>query len=46
MLRNVMGWGGGVSAFSEKTFYEGVGFNVIGVTRGWVGDKFPGKSVM
>ena len=34
--------GGGVSAFPEKR-YEGVRFNVISVTRGWVGVKFPGK---
>ena len=36
MLRNAVGGGGGggVSAFTEKS-----------VTRGWVGVKFPGKSV-
>ena len=39
-----MGGGtGGVSAFPEKKRYEGVRFNVISVTRGWVGFKFPGK---
>ena len=41
MLRNAMG---GVS-FPKKMRYEGVRFNVISVTRGWVGVKFPGKSV-
>ena len=29
--------------FSGKKRYEGVRFNVITVTRGWVGVKFPGK---
>ena len=33
---------GGVK-FSGKKCYEGVRFNVISVTRGWVGVKFPGK---
>ena len=37
-----MGVGGGVK-FSEKLRYEGVIFNVISVTRGWVGVQFPGK---
>ena len=32
-------WGGG------GVRYEGVRFNVISVTRGWVGVKFPDKSV-
>ena len=32
-----------VSAFPEKKRYEGVRFNVINVTRGMVGVKFPGK---
>ena len=38
MLRNADGGGGGVT-FSRKKRYEGVRFNVIGVTRsrGWVG---------
>ena len=44
MLRNVMGGGGG--QLSQKKLYEGVRFNVISVTKGWVGVKFPGKSVM
>ena len=33
---------GGVT-FSGKKHYEGVRYNVISVTRGWVGVKFPGK---
>ena len=33
---------GGVK-FSEKLRYEGVIFNFICVTRGWVGVQFPGK---
>ena len=44
-LRNAVG-GGGMSAFPEKKRYEGARFNVITVTRGWVGVKFPGKNVM
>ena len=40
MLRNAVGGGGGVSAFKR---YEDVRLNVISVTRGWVGVKFPGK---
>ena len=42
MSRNAEGSGGGVS-FLGKERYEGVPFNVISVTRGWVGVKFPGK---
>ena len=40
------GWWWGVS-FPRKKRYEGVRFNVISVTRGWValGIKFPGKSI-
>ena len=39
VLRNAVGGGGGwVSAFPEKSVT-----NVISVTRGWVGVKFPGK---
>ena len=41
MLRNAVGVG--VSAFLEKKRYEGVRFNVISVTRGWVGVNVPGK---
>ena len=41
VLRNAMGVG--VSAFLEKTRYDGVRFNVISITRGCVGVKFPGK---
>ena len=29
--------------FSGKKRYEGVRFNVISITRGWVGVQFPGK---
>ena len=43
MLRNVDGVGG--VRFSGKKRYEGVRFNVISVTRGWVGSNFQGKSV-
>ena len=32
----------GVYIFWKKR-YEGVRYNVISVTRGWVGVKFPGK---
>ena len=35
-----MGWG---VSFSGKNRYEGVMFNVISVTRGWVGVQFPEK---
>ena len=41
VLRNAYG---GVT-FSGKKRYEGVRFNVISVTRGWVGVQFPEKSV-
>ena len=41
MLRNADG-GGGVR-FSGKKCYEGVMFNVISVTRGWVGVQFAEK---
>ena len=43
MLRNA-GVGGGINFSGEKR-YEGVMFNVISVTRGWVGVEFPEKSV-
>ena len=37
-------WGmGGVSAFPEKKRYEVIQFNVISVTRGWMGVQFPEK---
>ena len=45
VLRNADGGGRGVT-FSGKKRYEGVRFNVISVTRGWVGVQFPEKSVM
>ena len=35
--------GGGVSNLSGQKRYEGVRFNVISVTRGWVGVQFPSK---
>ena len=41
---NAAGGGGGVR-FSGKKRYDGVRFNVIGVTRGWVGSNFQKKSV-
>ena len=41
MLRNAVG--GGDISFPGKKRYEGVRFNIISVTRGWVGVKFPGK---
>ena len=37
-----MGVGGGVR-FSGKKRYEGIMFNVISVTRGWVGVQFAEK---
>ena len=43
MLRNAVGVGGGGVSFHGKKRYEDVRFNVISVTRGWVGVKFPGK---
>ena len=36
------GWG---VKLSGNKRYKGVMFNVINVTRGWVGDRFPGKSI-
>ena len=41
MLRNAVG--GGRVYDSMKKRYEGVLFNVISVTRGWVSVKFPEK---
>ena len=32
-----------MSNFPEKKHYEGVRFNVISITSGWVGVQFPGK---
>ena len=40
-----MGVGGGGVRFSGKKRYEGVMFNVINVTRGWVGVQFAENSV-
>ena len=42
VLRNADGGIGGVR-FSGKKRYEGVMFNVISVTRGWVGVQFAEK---
>ena len=41
MLRNALGSGG--VRFPRKKRYEGVRFNVISITRWWVGVKFPEK---
>ena len=41
VLRNADG-GGGCLIFWKKR-YEGVMFNVISITRGWVGVQFPEK---
>ena len=41
VLRNADGVG--VVRFSGKKRYEGVRFNVICVTRGWVGVQFSGE---
>ena len=35
--------GVGMSHFPGRKRYEGVRFNVISVTRGWVGVQFPEK---
>ena len=43
MLRNADGGWEGV-IFSGEKRYEGVRFNVISVTRGWVGVQIPGKN--
>ena len=45
MLHNADGGGGGGGGgkCSQKTCYEGVRFNVISITWGWVGVQFPGK---
>ena len=42
----VMQMGVGGLKFSEEKRYEGVRFNVISVTRGWVGVQFPGKKAL
>ena len=39
MLRNAVG----CQIFPEQKHYEGVRFNVIRITRGWMGVNFPGK---
>ena len=43
VLRNADGGRDGVSDFFGKKRYVGVIFNVISVTRGWVGVQFPEK---
>ena len=47
VLRNADGGGGGggVRLYGKKR-YEGVRFNVISVTRGWVGVQFPEKKAL
>ena len=42
VLSNTIGGGGGCQ-LSRKKRYEGLRFNVISVTRGWVGVKITGK---
>ena len=42
VLRTALGGWEGVK-FSREKRYEGVRFNVISVTRGWVGVQIPGK---
>ena len=42
-LRNAIVGGGLGHQISRKNRYEGVWFNVISITRGWMGVKFPGK---
>ena len=46
VLRNAVGVGGGGVNFSRKKRYEGVRFNVISVTREWVGVQFLGKKAL
>ena len=41
VLRNAMG-----VSFPGKKRYEGVRFNVISATRGWVGGQIPWKKVL
>ena len=42
VLRNADGGGVGWGVkFSGKKRYEGVRFNIISITRGWVGVQFP-----
>ena len=41
-LRNAVGEGVGCQ-ISHKKRYEGVMFNVISITRVWVGVKYPGN---
>ena len=43
MLHNTVGGGCREGVKFPGKNYEGVRFNVISVTRGWVGVNFPGK---
>ena len=43
VLRNKVGDGVGGVRFPGKKRYDGVRFNVIGITRGWVGGQIPRK---
>ena len=43
MLHNADGVGG--SNFPGEKCYEDVGFNIISVTRGWVGSNFQKKAL-
>ena len=45
VLRNADG-GWGCVKVSRKQHYEGVKFNVISITRGWVGVQFSGKKAL
>ena len=45
VLRSTVG-GGKVLDFSDKKRYEDVRFNVIIITRGWVGVQFPEKKAL
>ena len=45
MIRNAVGGGGGGVSFHGKKRYEDVRFNVISVTRGWVGGQISRKKV-
>ncbi len=44
-VRNAVGGGSGGVRIHGKKHYEGVLFNVISITRGWVGVAFSGKSI-
>ena len=44
MLCNAVGGGGGGFSFPRKKALRRLQFNVISITRGWVGVKFQGKN--